>query len=277
MTASTTLSRQELHDRFHPDDSGRLALLIQGAMDQASVAGFALEHRIVRPDGTTRWLNVRKQISFVNGLPQKAIVVTADVTDRRQAESRLREQEMLVREAAVLAKVGGWGFDPVTMEADWTPEVAHMYGLDPNAPPALSDALSFFHEDQRPALESALADAMSVGTPHDMELQLTAADGEKRWVRTICRPIVENGRVVRVRGSLQDITDRKRVESELRASEERYRMLFESNPHPMWVYDVESLALLAVNDAAILEYGYSRDEFLKMTIRDIRPLEDIRN
>ena len=275
LAANTTLSRQELHDRFHPDDSGRLALLIQGAMDQASVAGFALEHRIVRPDGTTRWLNVRKQISFVNGLPQKAIVVTADVTDRRQAEARLREQEMLEREAAVLAKVGGWGFDPVTMEADWTPEVAHMYGLDPNAPPALSDAIRFFNEDQRPALESALADAMSVGTPHDMELQLTAADGEKKWVRTICRPIIENGRVVRVRGSLQDITDRKRVESELRASEERYRMLFESNPHPMWVYDVESLELLAVNDAAILEYGYSRDEFLKMTIRDIRPPEDI--
>src|SRR5262249_43887977 len=56
---------------------------------------------------------------------------------------------------------------------------------------------------------------------------------------------------------------------------ERYRALFESNPHPMWVNDVETLAFLAVNDAAVHYYGYSREEFLAMTIKDIRPAEDI--
>jgi PAS domain S-box-containing protein len=53
-----------------------------------------------------------------------------------------------------------------------------------------------------------------------------------------------------------------------------YRLLFEANPHPMWVYDLETLAFLAVNDAAIRHYGYSRNDFLGMTIRDIRPPED---
>ena len=52
-------------------------------------------------------------------------------------------------------------------------------------------------------------------------------------------------------------------------------MLFENNPHPMWVYDLETLAFLAVNEAAIRHYGYSRDEFLAMTIPDIRPAEDV--
>jgi two-component system cell cycle sensor histidine kinase/response regulator CckA len=56
---------------------------------------------------------------------------------------------------------------------------------------------------------------------------------------------------------------------------ERYRMLFEASPLPMWVYDAETLAFLAVNDAAIRHYGYSREEFLRMTISDIRPPEDI--
>ncbi len=68
---------------------------------------------------------------------------------------------------------------------------------------------------------------------------------------------------------------RRGAEEELRASEERYRLLFETNPHPMWVYDLESLAFLAVNDAAIRHYGYSREEFLALTIRDIRPSEDV--
>jgi PAS domain S-box-containing protein len=58
-------------------------------------------------------------------------------------------------------------------------------------------------------------------------------------------------------------------------SEQGYRLLFESNPLPMWVYALDTLEFLAVNDAAVRNYGYSRDEFLSMTIRDIRPPEDI--
>jgi len=71
------------------------------------------------------------------------------------------------------------------------------------------------------------------------------------------------------------ISELKKAEEALRASEERYRLLFECNPHPLWVYDTETLAFLAVNEAAIQHYGYSREEFLAMTIKDIRPPEDI--
>jgi PAS domain S-box-containing protein len=66
-----------------------------------------------------------------------------------------------------------------------------------------------------------------------------------------------------------------RVQNGFRESEEGYRLLFESNPHPMWIYDRDTLAFLAVNDAAVKHYGYSRDEFLRMTLKDIRPPEDI--
>ncbi len=69
--------------------------------------------------------------------------------------------------------------------------------------------------------------------------------------------------------------ERLRAAEALRASESSYRQLFEANPHPMWVYDLETLRFLAVNDAAVAHYGYSRDEFQAMTIADIRPTEDI--
>jgi PAS domain S-box-containing protein len=72
-----------------------------------------------------------------------------------------------------------------------------------------------------------------------------------------------------------DITIRKRAEEELLQSEKKYRLLFDANPHPMWVYDLESLRFLAVNDTAIRTYGYSREEFLAMKIKDICPAEDI--
>ena len=75
------------------------------------------------------------------------------------------------------------------------------------------------------------------------------------------------GRVTDSRTALETIV------RELGASERRYRQIFDANPQPVWVYDIETLAFLAVNDAAIHLYGFSRDEFLAMTIEQIRPAE----
>ena len=101
-------------------------------------------------------------------------------------------------------------------------------------------------------------------------------NGVRRSVIIDAAPICdEKGETIAVIETVQDVTDLKQTEQALRESEEGYRQLFENNPHPMWAYDLETLAFLAVNNAAIRHYGYSRDEFLAMTIKDIRPPEDV--
>ena len=86
----------------------------------------------------------------------------------------------------------------------------------------------------------------------------------------------EAGKLISVLSLVLDVTVATRIEEALRKSEAQYRLLFEANPQAMWVYDLATLRFLAVNDAAVRHYGYSRSEFLEMTIKDIRPPEDVK-
>lgn len=101
-------------------------------------------------------------------------------------------------------------------------------------------------------------------------------DGTIIWTEQINTPIYDDqGNLIALQGIARDITNRKTAEQQLIQSESVYKYLFEHNPLPMWVYNLNTLKFLAVNNAAIDKYGYSKDEFLSMTIKDIRPEEEI--
>jgi two-component system, cell cycle sensor histidine kinase and response regulator CckA len=105
---------------------------------------------------------------------------------------------------------------------------------------------------------------------------LISRDGKEIPIDDSGSPIRdESGRITGVVLVFRDATERRHAQQQLEESERRYRLLFENNPQPMWVFDAETLAFRAVNHAAIETYGYTREEFLSMTIRDIRPAEDI--
>lgn len=122
--------------------------------------------------------------------------------------------------------------------------------------------------------------------PRVMESFQNLLDFPQRAVRIECRQQHKNGSWVHLEifarnefadpdiagivAHTRDVTDRWRAENELRRSEKQYRLLFQENPNPMWVFDMESLAILEVNEATIQHYGYSRNEFLRMTIADLR-------
>jgi two-component system, cell cycle sensor histidine kinase and response regulator CckA len=126
-------------------------------------------------------------------------------------------------------------------------------------------------EESRESLAKVFASASS--SPGRHEVVGLKADGSRFEMEITPAKMVFQGKPA-CQAILRDITDRRRAEHALRESEERYRLLFENNPQPMWVLDRNTLAFLAVNEALCRHYGYSREEFLQMTIEDIRPSED---
>jgi PAS domain S-box-containing protein len=135
--------------------------------------------------------------------------------------------------------------------------------------------LQVVHPDDLPKIVETTARLLA-GEDVTSDVRIVTKGGEVRWVSAHSRPLFDrHGRLAGSVGAARDITDEKRAERALRESEARYRELFASSPNPMWIYDTETLRFLAVNDAAVDRYGYTRDEFLAMTIKDIRPAEDV--
>lgn len=105
----------------------------------------------------------------------------------------------------------------------------------------------------------------------ECEYRLKRADGTWAFVHDRGYMMFNlDGKPIRIIGSIQDITHRKRSEEIIMASEEKYRQMFYKNPFPAWIFDPETLQILEVNDAAIIKYGYSRHEFLLLNIIDLR-------
>lgn len=101
-------------------------------------------------------------------------------------------------------------------------------------------------------------------------------NGELYWEHATISPVInDEGIMTHYVAVKEDVTQTKLMQQELVDNESLYRTIFEGNPVPMWVYDVESLRFLEVNEKAIIDYGYSREEFLSLTLKDIRPPEDI--
>ncbi|HYW94301.1 MAG TPA: PAS domain S-box protein [Bacteroidales bacterium] len=136
----------------------------------------------------------------------------------------------------------------------------------------LGKFLPIVQEDKMDEFTKIREHALSGHSYVSTELLRQRKDGSRIFVSLSTAPVYdENGEVNGIIEVLEDITLRKLAEEKLRDSEALYRYLFQNNPHPMIIYDDANLTILEVNDAAVIKYGYSREEFHHLTVADIRP------
>jgi PAS domain S-box-containing protein len=202
------------------------------------------------------------------GEPTHFIAIKRDLTERNQAGKALRLFRELLDQSNDSIEV----VDPVSarfLDVNESAPTSRGYSREEFLSMRVFDIDPTVSESDWPQLAERIRTAGSIrgeGFHRRKDGTLFPIEFNAKWVR------LDRDYILTV---ARDISERRRAESALRASEERYRQLFDSNPVSMWLYDMETLRFLAVNESAVQHYGYTREEFLAMTIKAIQPEGDI--
>jgi PAS domain S-box-containing protein len=258
------LTLEDVLARVHADDRARVADDVARSLDPAGAGRHSIEFRLLMPDGEVRWVATESRTRFAGaGADRRAVERSGtiqDVTDRRRVQALLERKDVLLTHTGALAKVGTWEFDVASGQGTWSDEVARIHDLDPGADASVEIGLGFFHGEARQRVGQAVADAILLAKPYDLEVPLLSARKVPKWVRTIGLPVVEDGRVVRVQGVFQDITERKDAEATLRRSEAQFRQLTENIQEVFWMlYPGETPTMLYLSPAYERIWGRSTE------------------
>lgn len=215
-------------------------------------------------------------LSKMGGEIDEILVISQDITEIKKTGEALGETEVRLRNFFQMPLIGMAITSPEKGWVEVNDRMCSILGYSREELFRMTWA-EMTHPDDL-AADTEQFDRMLAGKidTYSMDKRFIRRNGEAIWtgISVGCTRALD-GKVKAVMALALDISERKQSEEVLRRSERDYRQLFQDNPHPMWAYDPATLAFLAVNDAAIKHYGYSKDEFLTMTIKDIRPPEDI--
>ncbi|NIT58182.1 MAG: PAS domain S-box protein [Aliifodinibius sp.] len=233
---------------------------------------------LTKPNGEEGFYHSRNELIKNNkGEPEKILGIVHEITDLKQAEQELAKEKQRFQLVAQTTSDVIWDLDLTDNTIWWSKGFEEHFGYDRNkAARDLSSWSDHIHSDDRARVTASLEEAINGNEQFWQEqYRYQLADGSSAHI--IDRGIIirdKHGEAVRMVGTLNNITDRVEAEQQLKKSEEKYRYLFENNPQPMWIFDTETLEFVEVNKAAINHYGYSEEEFMDMTLLDIRPEKD---
>jgi diguanylate cyclase len=255
---------------IHPDDRASL----QAALDRhlaGETPSYVSEHRVRHRDG--HWIWVLNHAVVVSrdmlGVPLRIVGTHMDVSARINNRHALESARSLLLRMGTLAKVGGWELELATGHLSWTDEVYRIHEVDRSAEPALLSAIDFYAPEAQPLIQAAVAAGVAHGTPWDLELPFITAKGQARVVRAQGEAVFEHGKVVRLFGAFQDVTERKAVEQAALDSQRRLRLITDNLPALVAYVDREQRYRF-LNAYVERKFGVSVEATLGRTIRETR-------
>ncbi|MGE0496210.1 MAG: PAS domain S-box protein [Ramlibacter sp.] len=256
----------------HPDDREEFIRKRDLAMNEGRA--LEMEYRIICPDGAVRWIHQIGRLYVDDfGVPVRRAGVVQDITARKTAQAELLllrnaisriNDAVLITEAQPIDEPG-----PRIVYANQA--IERMSGYSPDQLIGRSPRILQGAQTGRDA-KRRLRQALETRQPIRLELINHDIHDQPYWVEIDISPLFQaDGELTHFISVQRDVSARKQAELALQVSERRYAALFEQGPLPMWVFDRQTARFMAVNEAALAQYGYSREEFDAMTLYDIRP------
>ena len=199
-----------------------------------------------------------------------------DISDRKKTEEGLRQNEELLNEMGSIARIGGWEHNLLIGEARWTRGTYEIVEIESGPIPGPNEHLDYYLPPDRAILDEAYQRAVTTGEPFDLELQVSTAKGRQIWVRAVGHPIFSDGRCVKLRGILQDITEQKQSRRLLQEKELRLSTLMDNLPGmayrcrnlPDWPMEFLSSGCLALTGYAAQELAEDKRLSYEQLIHD---------
>lgn len=144
-----------------------------------------------------------------------------EVEERKNMAEALEKNEKMLTTTGVMARVGGWELDLLDNRLLWTRTLYDIHEVSPGYEPVMDSAINFYVPEYHERIRGLVEDCSKEGIAYDEELEIITAKGSRLWVRTKGEPVYRDGRIIKLIGSFQDISDRKKIEAEyLQAKEE---------------------------------------------------------
>lgn len=229
-TFLTTKDREPLRDLFE--------LIVKGKKVRGHI------NTIVAKDGSEiniEWYS--KVLLDANENAFGVLCIGQDITVKLLAEEALQKSQARHAEAQRVARIGHWSLCPVTKTFEWTEEIYHIFGLNPQqGEPIYSDFLQFIHSEDRHLFEESARTAFEKGAPLDIEFRIQHSPENIRWIHALGTVDTESEKscITRIFGTFQDITPFKETVEKLRISEERYKLAVDGINDGIWDRDLRS-------------------------------------
>jgi len=254
--------------RIHPDDNARACTLWEQAL--GSGAPCEIEYRLRRADGVYRWMLGRALPQCdAAGQTTQWLGTLTDIDELKQATEHLEKNLSMNRIAGRVALLGGWTIELPDRRLTWSDENCAIHDVPPGYQPTLEEGIGYFLPEHREIVLRHVEACAQHGTPYEFVLPKMTAKGRRIWVRSIGEAVRDaSGKIVRIQGAFQDITQGRMEQAQLRLLETAVSRLndivviTEAQP-----FDASGPRIVFVNDAFERRTGYSRDDAIGSTSR----------
>ena len=253
---------EEWQSRVHPDDLDATLAITRQAIAQASKEPAVTEFRFRHKDGSYRWIQSHAAIlADDSGKAVRMLGSHVDITDHKRVEAALRLSKTRFEEAQIVAQVGSWDYDIATDTPTWSKQMFEIFGLDPaEGEPSWEGHERMIHPDDWPRIDKSVRTAVADGLGYGEEFRIVHPDGSEVWAHSLGRPIRdEEGTIVRLAGTVQNITARKTAEIALREAKKRNQALLDYSPACHKIVD-RNLTLQYMSQSGVCMLGLGKRE-----------------